>query len=498
MTEILKKRSINDESTNNTDSTGQNSESEKANEPYTNTELNNNNTSIENSNKGIKNEEETKKKKTEEVIEIEEEGNKKVPLTLKKLTEMVIERIRKINRRINKKNNNDSPKKRSYFDWIVNIVLILGALGSLAYMIYIVYMMRKNKSSPQAGISVPGLTEVKKEFEVHSADKFESITYYGKTEVLEEIITKIRSLEIMINYKEDPFIANSVENTSRNFLLYGPAGTGKTFFIKKLAYMLSRKLKIDEKRKIMTKEQFEEYKNSTNFLTDLEKMECKVDVTFIDSSSILSKFVGDSEKTLKNLFEWARSQNDGRYKLIFVDEIDTFMGGNRDSATEHGLSLKNLLLSILDGGNTEAIKSKVIFIGSTNRYKDIPPEFQRRFVKKFFFDLPNDNERKSLITDILKKVEFFEYYQNNIEDWKVKSNGLPHSILIRLMNQMVTASLFTHKKFDGKSMSEILRKEAYNYVNANKSNVTPLETGAGQFDKLIKEYIDDCFYKKTL
>ncbi len=73
-------------------------------------------------------------------------------------------------------------------------------------------------------------------------------------------------------------------------MLYGPPGTGKTFIAKACAHEMD-------------------------------------DCTFfsVSSSDIMSKYVGESEKIVKELFSMAR---DEKSSIIFVDEVDS-MAGNR-------------------------------------------------------------------------------------------------------------------------------------------------------------------------
>lgn len=81
----------------------------------------------------------------------------------------------------------------------------------------------------------------------------------------------------------------------------------------------------------------------------------------ISASSIISKFhgmrvliAGESEKTVRILFELARHQQPS---VIFLDEIDAIMSDRRQSSHEAGKRVKTELLIQMDGLSTKAGES---------------------------------------------------------------------------------------------------------------------------------------------
>jgi katanin p60 ATPase-containing subunit A1 len=66
----------------------------------------------------------------------------------------------------------------------------------------------------------------------------------------------------------------------------------------------------------------------------------------ISASSIISKFYGESEKTVRILFELARHQ---KPSVIFLDEIDAIMSDRGNSSHDAGKRVKTELLIQMDG-----------------------------------------------------------------------------------------------------------------------------------------------------
>lgn len=113
----------------------------------------------------------------------------------------------------------------------------------------------------------------------------------------------------------------------------------------------------------------------------------------VSGPSIVSKWVGDSEETLRRLFEEAAKQERA---IIFFDEIDSIAA--RRAHDSHGESKRVVaqLLTLLDGFETN---SNVVVIAATNRVEDIDEALLRpgRFDWEIEFPLPSIDDRFEIL-----------------------------------------------------------------------------------------------------
>ncbi len=116
----------------------------------------------------------------------------------------------------------------------------------------------------------------------------------------------------------------------------------------------------------------------------------------VDYSAIESKYVGDTPKNLKRVFDFARDQN----CLIFFDEADAILSRrvtNMQSATDTSVNqTRSVLLNILNN-----FEGDIIF--ATNFISNYDPAFIRRISKHIYFELPNEKARETLFKKYIPK-----------------------------------------------------------------------------------------------
>ncbi|NXM88935.1 ATAD2 protein, partial [Oenanthe oenanthe] len=147
----------------------------------------------------------------------------------------------------------------------------------------------------------------------------------------------------------------------RGCLFYGPPGTGKTLLARALA-------------------------------NECSQGDMRVTFFMRKGAECLSKWIGESERQLRLLFEEAYQM---RPSIIFFDEIDALAPVRSDKQDQIHSSVVGTLLALMDG---LASRGEVVVIGATNRLDSIDPALRRpgRFEREFRFSLPNKEARKEI------------------------------------------------------------------------------------------------------
>jgi transitional endoplasmic reticulum ATPase len=143
----------------------------------------------------------------------------------------------------------------------------------------------------------------------------------------------------------------------RGVLLHGPPGTGKTLIAKAVA------------------------------------SETKANFTSINGPEIISKYYGESEKQLREIFDEAAANAPA---IIFIDELDSIAPKREDVSGEVERRVVAQLLTLLDGMQG---RDNVIVIGATNRPDAIDPALRRggRFDRELEIGPPDKNGRSEII-----------------------------------------------------------------------------------------------------
>lgn len=118
----------------------------------------------------------------------------------------------------------------------------------------------------------------------------------------------------------------------------------------------------------------------------------------VNGPELLNKYVGESERSIRELFARARSCAPC---LIFFDEIDAMAPRRENTSTEASARIVNMLLAELDG----VVERKGVYvIATTNHPETIDPAMLRpgRFDAKLFVDLPTPDERTEILRTIYK------------------------------------------------------------------------------------------------
>ncbi|MFZ0184780.1 MAG: CDC48 family AAA ATPase [Nitrosotalea sp.] len=195
----------------------------------------------------------------------------------------------------------------------------------------------------------------------HIAEKGETlrgvpqVTYEDIGGLTDEIKKVREMIELPLRHPEI-FEKLGIE-APKGVLLYGPPGTGKTLLAKAVAN-----------------------ESNAHFIS-------------ISGPEIMSKFYGESEARLREIFKEAKEKSPS---IIFIDEIDSIAPKREEVTGEVERRVVSQLLSLMDG--LEA-RGKVIVIAATNRPNAIDPALRRpgRFDREIEIKVPDKKGRKDIL-----------------------------------------------------------------------------------------------------
>ncbi len=186
-------------------------------------------------------------------------------------------------------------------------------------------------------------------------EKIPSINYEDIGGLSEEI-RKIREM-VEIPMKHPEIFQKLGVSPPKGVLLHGPPGTGKTLLAKAVAN-----------------------ESDSHFI-------------LLNGPEIMSKFYGESEKKIRNIFEEAEKNAPS---IIFIDELDAIAPKREEVQGEVERRVVSQLLTMMDGLNS---RGKVVVIGATNRINSIDPALRRpgRFDREIEIGVPDKKGRLAVL-----------------------------------------------------------------------------------------------------
>ncbi|XP_018416621.1 PREDICTED: spermatogenesis-associated protein 5 isoform X1 [Nanorana parkeri] len=177
-------------------------------------------------------------------------------------------------------------------------------------------------------------------------------------EIRETIELPLKQAELFKTYGISP---------PRGVLLFGPPGTGKTLIARAIAN------------------------------------EVGAYVSVINGPEIMSKYYGESEAKLRQIFAEASQRQPS---IIFIDELDALCPKREGAQNEVEKRVVASLLTLMDGIGSEESQGRLLVLGATNRPHSLDPALRRpgRFDKEIEIGVPNSQGRLDILRRILLKV----------------------------------------------------------------------------------------------
>lgn len=168
-------------------------------------------------------------------------------------------------------------------------------------------------------------------------------------------IAKAALREAVILPMARPDLFQGARRPWKGILMFGPPGCGKTYLAKAVA--------------------------------------SEVNATFfsVSAANLVSKWLGEAEKLVKQLYESAKKEAPS---IIFFDEVDSLVSARGSGENEAMRRVKTQLLQAIEGVGTG--DELIVTIGATNIPWELDPAMRRRFEKRILISLPEAEARSTM------------------------------------------------------------------------------------------------------
>ena len=338
----------------------------------------------------------------------------------------------------------------------------LAALAREAAMVVLRRLINEGKISPEQERIPP---EVLQELRVRKSDFYEALKMVEPSALrevliempnvhwediggLEEVKQELReAVEWPLKYPK-AFQRLGIE-PPRGVLLYGPPGTGKTLLAKAVAT-----------------------ESEANFIG-------------IRGPEVLSKWVGESEKRVREIFRKARQ---AAPTVVFIDEIDAIAPRRGTDVNRVTDRLINQLLTEMDGIQEN---SGVVVIAATNRPDILDPALLRpgRFDRLILVPAPDEKARLEILKVHTRRVPLAE--DVNLRELAKRTEGYSGADIEALVRE---AALIAMRRIMAKLPREVVEEESEEFLEKLKVSKRDFEEAMKKVRPSITPYMLE-YYK---
>ncbi|KLU90895.1 vacuolar protein sorting-associated protein 4 [Magnaporthiopsis poae ATCC 64411] len=245
-----------------------------------------------------------------------------------------------------------------------------------------------------------------------------------------------------------PHLFKGARKPWKGILLYGPPGTGKSYLAKALA------------------------------------TEAKSTFFSVSSSDLVSKWMGESERLVKQLFAMAR---ENKPSIIFIDEVDALCGPRGEGESEASRRIKTEMLVQMDGVGKDS--EGVLVLGATNIPWQLDSAIRRRFQKRVHISLPDAAARADMFKISVGETPT-ELSSDDYRKLALKSEGFSGSdisIVVQdaLMQPIRKIQQATHFK---RVTCKVKKEDSDEYVT--KEKWTPCSPGDKAAQEMMWEQVE--------
>ncbi|XP_665477.1 ATPases of the AAA+ class [Cryptosporidium hominis TU502] len=230
--------------------------------------------------------------------------------------------------------------------------------------------------------------------------------------------------------------------------------------------------------------------------------ESKMNFISVKGPELFSKWVGESEKSIREIFRKARQNSPC---IIFFDEIDA-IGVNRESMSNTSDVSTRVLSQMLNEMDGITTNKQVIVIGATNRPDLLDSALLRpgRLDRIIYIGLPDSKARKKILNIYLKSKNYIQIddcnndnnngtsFEGNLDSLNVTNHNIDSLEVIELCDNITNMEIFDSydemidslvnltNGYSGaelallcrETMMQVIRRTITNHLDSNKDSIS--------------------------